>query len=96
MLSKQIPHFVVMYTYGEVFCMYENLRDLRMDKDLSQKEIANLLHCTQQAYSNYELGQRDIPTAVLIELAQLHKTSIDYLLGLTDERKPYPRKKESK
>ena len=74
--------------------MYERIRDLRMDKDLSQKEIANLLHCTQQAYSNYELGLRDIPTEVLAALAQFHNTSIDYLLGLTDEQKPYPRKKQ--
>ena len=73
--------------------MYERIRDLRMDKDLSQKEMANLLHCTQQAYSNYELGLRDIPTEVLTSLAQFHNTSIDYLLGLTDEQKPYPRKK---
>lgn len=73
--------------------MYPRIRDLRNDADLSQKELADLLHCTQQAYSNYELGQRDIPTGVLLQLAQLHKTSIDYLLGLTDERKPYPRKR---
>ena len=74
--------------------MYERIRDLRTDKDLSQKEIAKLLHCTQQAYSNYELGQRDIPSAVLLELAQFHNTSVDYILGLTDEQKPYPRKKK--
>ncbi len=75
--------------------MYERIRDLRMDKDLSQTEMANLLHCTQQAYSNYELGQRDIPTAVLVELAHFHNTSVDYILGLTDEQKPYPRKKKA-
>ena len=73
--------------------MYTKIRDLRNDADLSQAEIANLLHCTQQAYSNYELGQRDIPTAILIQLALLHKTSVDYLLGLTDVQEPYPRKR---
>lgn len=73
--------------------MYERIRDLRMDKDLSQAELAKLLHCTQQAYSNYELGQRDIPTEVLTALARFHKTSVDYLLGLTDQQKPYPRKR---
>ncbi len=73
--------------------MYTKIRDLRIDADLSQSEIARLLHCTQQAYSNYELGQREIPTAVLIQLALLHKTSVDYLLGLTDVREPYPRKR---
>ena len=74
--------------------MYERIRDLRIDKDLSQKDVAAQLHCTQQAYSNYELGQRDIPTPVLAELAQFYNTSIDYILGLTDEQKPYPRKKK--
>lgn len=73
--------------------MYTKIRDLRTDADLSQSEIASLLHCTQQAYSNYELGQRDIPTTILVQLALLHKTSIDYLLGLTDVREPYPRKR---
>jgi len=70
--------------------MYRRIRDLREDKDLSQKDMANILHCSQQVYSNYELGQRDIPTAVLIQLAEFHKTSTDYLLGRTDEAAPYP------
>lgn len=59
---------------------------MREDSDLTQKQIANYLHCSQQVYSNYELGQRDIPTAVLIALAKFYKTSTDYILGLTDER----------
>lgn len=70
--------------------MYQRIRDLREDLDLSQAQIAKALNCSQQAYSNYELGQRDIPTAVLIRLAGFHRTSIDYLLGLTDEPAPYP------
>lgn len=70
--------------------MYQRIRDLREDLDLSQAQIAKALNCSQQAYSNYELGQRDIPTAVLIRLAEFHRTSIDYLLGLTDEPAPYP------
>ena len=69
--------------------MYQRIRDLREDADLSQREMAEELNCSQQAYSNYELGQRDIPTAVLIQLARFHKTSVDYLLGLTDEKMPY-------
>lgn len=73
--------------------MYTKIRDLRIDADLSQAELANLLHCTQQAYSNYELRQRDIPTATLIQLALFYKTSVDYLLDLTDVREPYPRKR---
>ena len=70
--------------------MYQRIRDLREDLDLSQAKIAKALNCSQQAYSNYELGQRDIPTAVLIRLAEFHRTSIDYLLGRTDEPAPYP------
>lgn len=73
--------------------MYQRIRDLREDKDLRQREIAALLHCSQVTYSRYESGSRDIPTQILVELARLHDTSVDYLLGLTDERRPYPPKK---
>lgn len=73
--------------------MYHRIRDLREDRDWRQKDVADRLHCSQVAYSRYELGQRDIPIEVLIALARLHETSVDYLLGLTDVRKPYPRKK---
>ncbi len=69
--------------------MYKRIRDLREDNDLLQKHLAEYLHCSQVAYSRYELGLRDIPTQVLIDLAKFYKTSTDYLLGLTDERKPY-------
>ena len=64
--------------------MYQRIRDLREDHDLTQREMAQILHCSQQVYSNYELGQRDIPTAVLITLAKYYKTTTDYLLGLSD------------
>lgn len=73
--------------------MYQRIRDLREDKDLKQKDIAKYLNCSQIGYSHYELGIRDIPTQVLIKLAQFYNTSVDYLLGLTDEKKPYPNKK---
>ncbi len=66
--------------------MYQRIRDLREDQDLTQKQLSEILHCSQQVYSNYELGQRDIPTEVLIKLAKLHHTSVDYILGLTDEK----------
>jgi len=72
--------------------MYRNIRDLREDADLTQKQVAEMLHCSQQVYANYELGQRDIPTGILIALAKLHNTSTDYLLGLTSEKSPYPQK----
>ncbi|MCD8382426.1 MAG: helix-turn-helix transcriptional regulator [Clostridiales bacterium] len=66
--------------------MYPRIRDLREDADLTQREMAKLLHCSQQVYSNYELGQRDIPTAVLIALADYYGTTVDYLLGRIDQR----------
>ena len=69
--------------------MYKRIRDLREDRDLLQKQLAEYLHCSQVAYSRYELGKRDIPTQILIELARYYNTSVDYLLGLTDEIKPY-------
>lgn len=71
--------------------MYNRLRDLREDKDLTQTDIAKILKCSQTCYSYYEIGKRDIPTDVLIKLAEFHTTSVDYLLGITDIPEPYPR-----
>ncbi len=73
--------------------MYKRIRELREDKDLLQKDLAAVLNCSQVAYSRYELGLRDIPTDVLIMLAEFHNTSVDFLLGLTNEIKPYKRSK---
>ena len=67
------------------------LRDLREDKDLLQKDIAKVLNMSQTGYSQYETETNDIPTEILKKLASYYETSIDYLLCLTDERKPYPR-----
>lgn len=67
--------------------MYRRIRELREDKDLTQKDMAKILNCSQQVYSNYELGQRDIPTDVLIKLCRFHQVSTDYILGLSDEPK---------
>lgn len=64
--------------------MYKKIKDLREDKDLKQKEMAEILSCSQQVYSNYELGQRDVPTEILIKLSLFHNVSTDYILGLTD------------
>lgn len=72
--------------------MYQRIRDLREDHDLLQKDLAAYLKCSQVCYSNYENGRRDIPTEVLIRLAAFYKTSVDYLLGLTDRKEPYPRR----
>ena len=71
--------------------MYSRIRDLREDKDMNQTELAKMLDMSQTGYSKYETGENDVPSAVLIKLAHIHNTSVDYLLGLTDERKPYPR-----
>lgn len=73
--------------------VYRRIRDLREDSDMTQREMGQVLHCSQQVYANYELGQRDIPTALLIDLARFHHTSVDYILGLTDQRAPYPEAK---
>ncbi len=73
--------------------MLRRIRDLREDADLLQKDMAAVLQCSQVCYSYYELGKRDIPTDVLIQLAEYYGTSVDYLLELTDVKKPYPRKK---
>lgn len=66
------------------------IRDIREDRDLTQKQISQLLDCTQQTYSRYETGEITIDIYNLIKLAKFYNTSTDYLLGLTNEIKPYP------
>ena len=65
------------------------IRDLREDRDLTQNQLAEYLHIKQNTYSQYENGHRQPPIEVLIALARYYKTSVDYILGLTEERKPY-------
>ena len=73
--------------------MYQNrLRDLREDRDLKQKDLADLLKVHQTTYSDYELGRLNIPISALHALADFYGVSIDYLLGRTNEKQPYPRK----
>lgn len=69
--------------------MYKRLRDLREDRDMNQTQIAKMLGMSQTGYSKYETGENDIPTAILIKLAKFYNTSIDYLLGETDNPKRY-------
>lgn len=71
--------------------MYPRIRSLREDKDMTQTQVAKYLNCSQRIYSNYERGEVDIPTAILIKLADLHDTSVDYLLGRTNRKEPYPK-----
>ena len=66
--------------------MYRRIRDLREDRDLSQKQVAQMLGMSQTGYSKYETGENDIPTAVLLKLADFYQTTTDYLLGRTDKK----------
>ncbi len=66
--------------------MYGRLRDLREDKDLSQTQLAKILGMSQTGYSKYETGENDIPTWVLLKLADFYNTSVDYILGRTDKK----------
>ena len=73
--------------------MYEHLRALREDKDLSQKQLADLLQVHQTTYSDYERGNVNIPVPALIKLADFYKTSIDYLVDHTDDPRPCRKRK---
>ena len=66
--------------------MYKRIRDLREDADMTQVQIAKILNCSQRVYSNYERGDIDIPTEILIKLANYHDVSVDYILGRTNKR----------
>ena len=72
------------------------LRDLREDHDMTQTTLANLLHIKQNTYSQYENGQRQLPVEILIQLSSIYNTSTDYLLDITDDPRPYPRKRKHK
>lgn len=65
--------------------MYRRIRELREDRDLTQKQVAQLLGMSQTGYSKYETGENDIPTAVLLKLADFYQTTTDYLFGRTDK-----------
>lgn len=70
---------------------YQRIRDLREDKDLSQKDIADYLNVKQNTYSRYETNERSIPLEIIERLADFHDTSVDYLLGRTNVKVPYPK-----
>ena len=71
--------------------MKNRLRDIREERDLNQKELADMLGVHQTTYSSYEIGKLSLTADVLIKLAKYYKVSVDYLLGLTDVTKPYPK-----
>ena len=83
----RILQFDIIFQKTEVIMQYRRIRDLREDSDVTQKEMARILNCSQQVYSNYELGQRDIPTDILIKLSAYYKVSVDYILGISDNPK---------
>ena len=69
--------------------MYNRIRDIREDRDIKQSVLANYLGVHQTTYSSYEIGELSLTADVLVKLAMYYNTSVDYLLGLTDEMKPY-------
>lgn len=76
-----------MYNFSEVRKMYRRIRDLREDRDLNQTQVALILGMSQTGYSKYETGENDLPTSVLIKLAEFYGVSIDYILNQTDNPK---------
>ena len=72
---------------------FDRIRDLREDADLTQAELGEQINVPQRTYAYYESGERMIPPRVLVALARFHHVSVDYLLGLTDQKNPYPHKK---
>ena len=76
--------------------MILRIRDLREDRDLKQRASAELLLCDQSLYSKYERGERELPLHLAIQLAEFYDVSVDYLVGLTDEPAPYPRRRTAR
>lgn len=82
-----IAHFVLKYNFQKEIIMYlERIKNMREDLDMTQKELAKILNISQRTLSHYELGTRDVPTQVLIALADFYKCSTDYLLGRTNKK----------
>ena len=75
-----------------VMKMYLRIRDLREDRDLKQQKIADYLHCDQSLYSKYEREERPLPLEFAVKLAEYYGVSLDYLVGRTNQKEPYPKK----
>lgn len=82
-----------MYMRTEIL-KYGRIRDIRIDRGLTQEDIAKLLHVSQNTYSQYEIGTTRYPLDAVVTLAEYYGVSMDYLVGLTDEMEPYPRKRK--
>lgn len=82
--------FSVMYMRYEIL-PFENIRNLRIDHDYTQRQVAEYLHVKQNTYSQYEVGVLHYPVEVLMKLADLYGVSVDYLLGRTSKKEPYPK-----
>ena len=92
-MSIHVARIFYNFFMGDINML--KIRDIREDKDLTQKQISQVLNCTQQTYSRYETGEITIDINSIIKLAKFYNTSTDYLLGLTNEIKPYPRRNKS-
>ena len=84
---------MLILAFGDTSMRFPRIRNIREDNDLTQKDMAKYLSCSQVAYSYYELGRRNIPVDLLIKIALFYDTSVDYLLGITDCTEPYERSK---
>lgn len=81
--------YILFLAMNEVCKQFPRIRDLREDADLTQQQVADYLHCSQSLYAYYESGKRNLPVDNLILLAKLYHVSTDYILGLTNNPKPY-------
>ncbi len=72
---------------------YGRIRDMRIDRGLTQEQVAKLLHVSQNTYSQYEVGTIRYPLDAVVTLAEFYGVSVDYLVGLTDQSAPYPRRR---
>lgn len=94
LVFRYIYSYSVMNMRTEIL-KYERIRDLRIDRGLTQEDIGKLLHVSQNTYSQYEIGEIRYPLDAVITLAKYYNVSVDYLVGLTDESTPYPRKRQA-
>ena len=89
-----MARFLPYYDTAEVIILvYERIRELRRDMGWTQQQMADLLHINRRTYSTYETGVSSMTPEILTAIAEIHKTSVDYLLGRTDQYQPYPKSK---